>query len=152
VHKHPGRVHRCRNEALTIPVGPALTGSSAFYLVWDARHLPFLPRKVAVVLSTLALCTGHTVMVTVPLSSASLLKGSRSAPLVRPVAPRAPHAPAYVAKLRKAWRVIVPVRGRLSPRVIARAFPSQSAALSWLASKEGQTAVARERAGSQDSA
>jgi hypothetical protein len=120
--------------------------------VWDARHLPFLPRKVAVVLSALALCTGHTAMVTVPLSSASLLKGSRSAPLVRPVAPRAPHAPAYVAKLRKAWRVIVPVRGRLSPRVIARAFPSQSAALSWLASKEGQTAVARERAGSQDSA
>jgi hypothetical protein len=107
-----------------------------------------------VVLSTLALCTGHTVMVmvTVPLSSASLLKGSRSAPLVRPVAPRAPHAPAYVAKLRKAWRVIVPVRGRLSPRVIARAFPSQSAALSWLASNEGQTAVARERTGSQHSA
>jgi hypothetical protein len=122
--------------------------------VWDASHLSFLPRKVAVVLSTLALCTGHTVMVmvTVPLSSASLLKGSRSAPLVRPVAPRAPHAPAYVAKLRKAWRVIVPVRGRLSPRVIARTFPSQSAALSWLASNEGQTAVARERAGSQDSA
>jgi hypothetical protein len=159
VHKHPGRVHRCRNEALTIPVGPALTGSSAFYLVWDARHLPFLPRKVAVVLSTLALCTGHTVMVTVPLSSASLLKGSasllkgsRSAPLVRPVAPRAPHAPAYVAKLRKAWRVIVPVRGRLSPRVIARAFPSQSAALSWLASEEGQNAVAHERSGHRHSA
>src|SRR5215211_7389346 len=50
------RVHRCRNEELTIPVGATLTGSSAFYSVWDARHLPFLPRKVAVVLSTLVLC------------------------------------------------------------------------------------------------
>ena len=93
-------------------------------------------------------------MVTVPgpSSSAPFLKGSRSEPLVRPAIPRAPHPPAYVAKLRKAWRVVVPIRGRLSPRVIARAFPSQSAALSGLVSKEGQTAVARERAGYQHSA
>jgi hypothetical protein len=107
-----------------------------------------------VVLIALALCTGQTIMVTVPdpLSSASFLKGSRSEPFIRTTVQRAPHTPAYVAKLRRAWRVVVPVRGRLSPRVIARAFPSQSAALSWLASKEGQTAVARERAGSQDSA
>src|SRR5215204_5797009 len=90
-------------------------------------------------------------MVTVPdpSSSASFLKGSRSEPLVRPAIPRAPHPPAYVAKLRKAWRVVVPIRGRLSPRVIARAFPSQSAALSWLATEDGQSAVARERAGYQ---
>jgi hypothetical protein len=106
------------------------------------------------VLSTLALCTGQIVMVTVPdpSSSASFLKGPRSKPLVRPAIPRAPQAPAYVAKLRKAWRVVVPVRGRLSPRVIAREFPTQSAALSWLASEDGQNAVARERAGSQHSA
>src|SRR5215210_7252850 len=93
-------------------------------------------------------------MVTVPdpLSSTSVLRGSRSEPLVRPAVPRAPHPPAYVAKLRKAWRVVVPVRGRLSPRVIAREFPTQSAALSWLASKDGQNAVACERAGHQHSA
>ena len=92
-------------------------------------------------------------MVTVPdpSSSASFLKGSRSEPLARPAIPRAPHPPTYVAKLRKAWRVVVPVRGRLNPRVIAREFPTQSAALSWLASEDGQTAVARERAGSQHS-
>ena len=122
--------------------------------MWDARHLPFLPRKVAVVLIALALCTGQAVMVTVPdpLSSASFLKGSRSEPLVRAALPRAPHPPAYVAKLRKAWRVVVPMRGRLRPRVIAREFPTQSAALSWLASEDGQNAVARERAGSQHSA
>ncbi len=90
-------------------------------------------------------------MVTVP-DPSSFLKGSRSEPLVRPALPRAPHPPTYVAKLRKAWRVVVPVRGRLSPRILARAFPTQSAALSWLASDDGQSAVARERAGSQHSA
>ena len=122
--------------------------------MWDTRHLPFLPRKVAVVLSALALRTGQTVMITVPdpPSSTSVLRGSRSEPLVRPAIPRAPHAPAYVAKLRRAWRVVVPVRGRLSPRVIARAFPRRSAALTWLSSEEGQNAVACEQAGYQHSA
>ena len=57
-----------------------------------------------------------------PLSPAAFHKGSRSEPFVRAARPRAPHPPAYVAKLRKVWRVVVPVRGRLSPRVIARAF------------------------------
>ena len=90
-------------------------------------------------------------MVTVP-DPSSFLKGSRSEPLVQPAIPRAPHPPTYVAKLRKAWRVIVPIRGRLSPRVIARAFPTQSAAFHWLASDDGQNAVAREQAGYQHSA
>jgi hypothetical protein len=122
--------------------------------VWDARHLPFLLRKVAVAPSTFILCTGQTVMVTVPdpSSSASAPKAPRSAPLARTALPRAPHPPAYVAKLRKAWRVVVPIRGRLSPRVIAREFPTQLAALSWLASEDGQTAVARERSGHRHSA
>ena len=93
-------------------------------------------------------------MITVsdPSPSASPRTGLRSEPLVRPAIPRAPHPPAYVAKLRRASRVVVPVRGRLSPRVIAREFSTQSAALSWLASEDGQNAVARERAGSQHSA
>jgi hypothetical protein len=80
-----------------------------------------------------------------PSPSASPRTGLRSEPLVRAAVPRAPHAPAYVAKLRKAWRVVVPIRGRLNPRMIAREFPTQSAALSWLASEEGQNAVACER-------
>ena len=96
--------------------------------------------------STLALRTGQTIMVTVP-DFASSRKEPRSEPLIRAALPRTPHPPAYVAKLRKAWRVVVPIRGRLSPRVIARAFPTQSAALSWLASDDGQSAVARERSG-----
>ena len=94
----------------------------------------------------------QTVMIPNPFPSVPSLTGPRSEPLDRAAPPRAPHAPAYVAKLRKAWRVVVPIRGRLSPRVIAREFPSQSAALSWLASEDGQNAVARERAGSQHSA
>jgi hypothetical protein len=48
--------------------------------------------------------------------------------------------------------VIVPIRGRLSPRVIAREFPTHSAALTWLVSEDGQNAVARERARSVRSA
>ena len=46
-------------------------------------------------------------------------------------------------------RVVVPIRGRLSPRVIARAFPTQSAAFHWLAIDDGQNAVAREQDGHQ---
>jgi hypothetical protein len=78
---------------------------------------------------------------------ASTRMNLRPEPLVRPAVPRAAHPPAYVAKLRKAWRVVVPVRGRLSPRLIAREFPTQSAALRWLASEDGQRAVAQERSG-----
>ena len=116
--------------------------------MWDTRHLSFLPRKVAVALSTLALRAGQTAMITVP-DLASSRKEPRSEPLARAAVPCTPYPPAYVAKLRTAWRVVVPVRGRLSPRVIARAFPSQSAALSWLATEEGQSAVASERSGRQ---
>jgi hypothetical protein len=92
------------------------------------------------------------ITVSAPSPSASSRTGLRSGPLVRTAVPRAPHAPAYVAKLRKAWRVVVPIRGRLSPRIIAREFPTQSAALSWLASEEGQNAVACERSGHWHSA
>ena len=97
-------------------------------------------------------CAGRTVTVTVPDPPTSKRTGLRPEPVARPFAPRAPHSPAYVVKLRKAWRVIVPIRGRLNPRVIAREFPTQSAALSWLVSEDGQNGVARERAGSLHSA
>src|SRR3954451_14402121 len=100
---------------------------------------------VAVARSTLALRAGQTVMVTVP-DFASSRKAPRSEPLIRAALPRTPHPPAYVAKLRKAWRVVVPARGRLGPRVIARPFPTQSTALRWLTSAECQTAVAGARA------
>ena len=103
-------------------------------------------------LSILDPCTGRTVTVTVSDPPASKRTELRPEPVARPFAPHAPHSPAYVVKLRKAWHVIVPIRGRLSPRVIAREFPTQSAALTWLVSEDGQNAVARERAGSLHSA
>jgi len=110
----------------------------------------FLMRKVGVALQTSL--HRQTVMIPNPLPLAPSLKRPRSEPLVRAAPPHASHAPAYVAKLRKAWRVVVPIRGRLSPRIIARAFPTQSAAFHWLASDDGQNAVAREQAGYQHSA
>src|SRR4051795_10497349 len=93
-----------RNPELTTPVGPPLTRSSAFYLVWDTRHLSVLPRKVGVALSTLALRAGQTAMITVP-DLASSRKEPRSEPLARAAVPCTPYPPAYVAQLRKAWRV-----------------------------------------------
>src|SRR5215218_10524141 len=159
---HAGRTNRSSRAAaaayaeLTVPVGAALTRSSASYRPGRYTHAAVaqaasLMRKVGVALQSSSLHR-QTVMIPNPLPSAPSLKGPRSEPLVRAAPPRAPHAPAYVAKLRKAWRVVVPVRGRLSPRIIARAFPSQSAALSWLATEEGQSAVARERSGPRQSA
>jgi hypothetical protein len=90
-------------------------------------------------------CTGQMVMITVSDPSSCAQTGRRPAPLVRAAIPRAPHPPAYVAKLQRAWRVIVPIRGRLTPRIMARAFPTQLAALRWLASADGEDAVAHER-------
>ena len=103
---------------LTIIVGAALTRSSAFYCPGRWMHAAVaraasLMRKVGVALHILPLHR-QTVMIPNPLPSAPSLKGPRSEPLVRAAPPRAPHAPAYVAKLRKAWRVVVPIRGRLA--------------------------------------
>src|SRR3954470_16816596 len=81
-----------------------------------------------------------------PSRPASTRMNLRPEPLVRVAVPRAAHPPAYVAKLRKAWRVVVPVRGRLSPRLIAREFPTQSAALRWLASEDGHVRLPRNAA------
>ena len=39
------------------------------------------------------------------------------------------HSPAYVAEIRKRWRVVVPIRGRLAPRVCPEEFETQHAAL-----------------------
>jgi hypothetical protein len=55
------------------------------------------------------------------------------------------HSPAYVAEIRKRWRVVVPVRGRLAPRLCPEEFDTQQAALVWLQSDDGVAAVALER-------
>jgi hypothetical protein len=55
------------------------------------------------------------------------------------------HSPAYVGEVGTAWRVIVPIRGRLSPMVLADRFQSKCAALDWLYSEEGEATVSSER-------
>jgi hypothetical protein len=55
------------------------------------------------------------------------------------------HSPAYVAEIRKRWRVVVPIRGRLAPRVCPEEFETQHAALVWLQTEDGLAAVALER-------
>jgi hypothetical protein len=55
------------------------------------------------------------------------------------------HSPAYVAEIRNRWRVVVPVRGRLAPRLCPEEFDTRQAALVWLESEDGVAAVALER-------
>src|SRR3954451_7175542 len=53
-------------------------------------------------------------------------------------------SPAYLAKLQKRWRIVVPVSGRLSPAVVGE-FETESEARTWLGSPEGQSVVAAKR-------
>lgn len=55
------------------------------------------------------------------------------------------HSPPYVAELGSAWHIVVPIAGKLSPRVIGHAFPNRAAAAAYLASQEGQSQVEQER-------
>jgi hypothetical protein len=59
---------------------------------------------------------------------------------------RLDHSPAYVAQVGRAWRIVVPIKGKLSPRVCANEFPTQISAVIWLQSDEGQQEVAIKRA------
>src|SRR3954466_15570879 len=53
-------------------------------------------------------------------------------------------SPAYLAKLQKRWRIVVPISGRLSPAVVGE-FETESEARTWLGSPEGQSVVAAKR-------
>ncbi len=54
-------------------------------------------------------------------------------------------SPAYVAQIRQLWRVVVPIRGRLSPTVCAPEFATQIGAIAWLQSAAGQQEIALAR-------
>ena len=56
------------------------------------------------------------------------------------------HSPAYVAQIRQSWRVVVPIRGRLSPTICTPEFETQIGAIAWLQSAAGQQEVALARA------
>jgi len=55
------------------------------------------------------------------------------------------HSPAYVMPLKGAWRVVVPIWGRLTPKVLGESFPSKDEAGTWLGSPAGQDAVSSAR-------
>ena len=52
------------------------------------------------------------------------------------------HPSAYVAEIRQGdWRVVVPIRGKLSPRIAQCSFPSKKDASTWLNSEIGSHAI-----------
>lgn len=55
------------------------------------------------------------------------------------------HSPPYVAELGQSWRIVVPIRGKLSPRLVGQTFASRQQAVQFLASEEGQHQVEMER-------
>lgn len=55
------------------------------------------------------------------------------------------HSPAYIMQFGRYWRVVVPIRGKLTPRMCADEFASREAAATWLSSAAGQDGVAELR-------
>ena len=51
------------------------------------------------------------------------------------------HPPAYVLQIKRQWRVIVPIRGKLTPKICATEFPSRGTAEAWLRSDEGEREI-----------
>lgn len=54
-------------------------------------------------------------------------------------------APAYVMQIKRDWRIVVPVRGKLNPKVSSAAFTTRDAAVLWLGSFDGQDFIAKAR-------
>jgi hypothetical protein len=57
------------------------------------------------------------------------------------------HPPAYILQIRREWRVVVPIRGKLTPRICVNEFPSRATAEAWLHSDEGAREVQTHRMG-----
>jgi hypothetical protein len=58
------------------------------------------------------------------------------------------HSPPYVLQIRGRWRIVVPIRGKLSPKICEVEFATRASAEAWLRSEEGTITVgmARSRA------
>jgi hypothetical protein len=54
---------------------------------------------------------------------------------------RQEHSPAYVLQIKKHWRVVVPIRGKLTPKICPTEFPSRASAEVWMHSDEGKQQV-----------
>ncbi len=54
-------------------------------------------------------------------------------------------APAYPMQIAGQWRVVVPIRGKLTPRVHAHVFSNRDEADRWVRSETGRQIVAEMR-------
>jgi len=52
------------------------------------------------------------------------------------------HPAPYAMELKRSWRVIAPVRGRLEPKICQERFTCKADALAWMESAEGKQAIA----------
>jgi len=59
--------------------------------------------------------------------------------------PEIVHSPPYVIPMKGSWRIVVPIRGKLSPKVLKETFPTKDEAGTWLGSDAGQDAVSSAR-------
>jgi hypothetical protein len=57
--------------------------------------------------------------------------------------PEPRQSPPYVAKIGREWRIVVPVRGKLCPKIAVPTFLTREVADLWLRSCDGQQAVMR---------
>ena len=57
------------------------------------------------------------------------------------------HSPAYSLEMKARWRIVVPIRGKLTPRICPDEFATREAAITWLQSEEGALAVDMLRSG-----
>jgi hypothetical protein len=57
------------------------------------------------------------------------------------------HPAPYAMELKRSWRVVVPVRGKLTPRICREKFTCRAEALTWMSTTEGHQAIASARGG-----
>lgn len=57
------------------------------------------------------------------------------------------HSPAYALEMKARWRIVVPIFGKLTPRICPEEFLTREAAVQWLQSEEGIMAVDLLRSG-----
>ncbi len=54
---------------------------------------------------------------------------------------RRDHPPAYALQIKRQWRIVVPISGKLTPKICPTEFPSRASAEAWLYSDDGQRTV-----------
>jgi hypothetical protein len=55
------------------------------------------------------------------------------------------HPAPYAMELKRSWRVIVPVRGKLTPKICPERFACRAEAETWMGTADGQRMIAAVR-------